>query len=137
MKNRFLTMVAAVGMILALGVGAASAYDLDDGTSLSTAMSRFDEGAVRPSDNSGARLETLWIFDADYSTLTGDNAGWTTYDRSGTLASENFWHHDTIRMAGFSHLGDSTWWCGTYNDCRRQARGYGNDWLQILERHFD
>jgi len=136
MKNRFLTMVA-VGMILALGVGAASAYDFDDGTRLRTAMSQSDERAARPSDNNAARLETLWIFDADYSDLSGDNAGWTTYDRSGTLASDNFWHHDTIRMTGFSHLGDSTWWCGTYNDCWRQPRGYGNDWLQMLERHFD
>jgi hypothetical protein len=124
-------------MILALGVGAASAYDLDDGTSHLTAMSRFDEHPVRPSDNNGARLETLWIFDADYSDLVGDNAGWTAYDRSGTLASDNFWHHDTIRMTGFPHLGDSTWWCGTYDDCWRQPRGYANDWLQILERHFD
>ena len=136
MKNRFLMMVA-VGMILALGVGAASAYDFDDGQSLRTAMSRFGEQPVRPSDSNGARLDTLWIFDADYSDLVGDNAGWTAYDRSGTLASDNFWHHDTIRMTGFSHLGDSTWWCGTYNGCWRQPRGYGNDWLQILERHFD
>jgi len=136
MNNRFLTIVA-VGMILALGVGAASAFDFDDGQSLRTAMSRFDGRPVRPSDNNGARLETLWIFDADYSDLVGDNAGWTTYDRSGTLASDNFWHHDTIRMTGFTHLGDSTWWCGAYNECWRQPRGYGNDWLQILERHFD
>jgi hypothetical protein len=84
----------------------------------------------------GAREETLWIFDADFEDLTGDNAGWTTYDRSGTIAQTNHWHHDTIRINGFSHLGDSTWWCGTYNHCWCQARGYGNDWLQILERHF-
>ncbi|MCK4409369.1 MAG: hypothetical protein KAW67_04755, partial [Candidatus Eisenbacteria sp.] len=136
MKSRFLAMVA-VGMILALGVGAASAYDFDDGKSLRTAMPLFDDRPVRPSDSNGARLETLWIFDADYSTLTGPNAGWTTYDRSGTLASDNYWHHDTIRMYGHPHLGDSTWWCGAYNECWRQWRGYGNDWLQILERHFD
>ncbi len=135
MKNRFLAIVA-VGMILALGVGAASAYDFDDGTSLRTAMPLLDDRPVRPSDTNGARLETLWIFDADYSTMTGDNAGWTAYDRSGTLASDNFWHHDNIRIEGFAHLGDSTWWCGTYNECWRQARGYGNDWMQILERHF-
>ena len=57
-------------------------------------------------------------------------------DRSGTLASTNYWHHDTIRIRGYSHLGDSTWWCGTYNECWRQPRGYANDWIQILERHF-
>jgi len=89
MKNGLMTMIA-VGMILALGVGAAWAYDLDDGKGLLTAMSRFDGSQVRPSSNNGARLETLWIFDADYSDLIGDNAGWTTYDRSGTLASDNF-----------------------------------------------
>ena len=88
-----------------------------------------------------ARAETLWIFDADFEDLLGDNAGWLSEDRSGTLAIENYWHHDTIRMhpedPAFDYLGDSTWWCGTYNDCWRQPRGYGNDWYQILERHFD
>ncbi|MCK4512759.1 hypothetical protein KAW64_13525, partial [bacterium] len=39
--------------------------------------------------------ETLWIFDADFEDLSGDNAGWTTYDRSGTLAQVNYWHKDT------------------------------------------
>jgi hypothetical protein len=86
----------------------------------------------------GAGAETLWIFDADFSTLTGDNAGWVAYDRSGTIAQANYWHHDTIRINGFEHLGDSTWWCGAYDDygCWRQSRGYGNDWIQMLERHF-
>ena len=96
-----------------------------------------NSGGARIDEHRGARLETLWIFDADFSTFTGDNAGWTVLDRSGTLASVNFWHHDTIRIGGYSHLGDSTWWCGTYNDCWRQPRGYANDWIQILERHFD
>ncbi len=84
----------------------------------------------------GARLETLWIFDADFEDEAGDNAGWTVYDNSGTLGVENYWHHDTIRVSGFPYLGDSTWWCGTYNACWRQPRGYGNSWLQILERNF-
>ena len=83
------------------------------------------------------RAETLWIFDADFEDLVGDNAGWTTYDRTGTLAVPNYWHKDTIRINGFAHLGDSTWWCGKYDPCWRQPRGYGNDWYQILERHFD
>ncbi|MCK4510880.1 hypothetical protein KAW64_04030, partial [bacterium] len=83
----------------------------------------------------GARLETLWIFDADFSTITGDDA-WTSTDRSGTIGMDNYWHHDTIRMTGFEHLGDSTWWCGRNSPCWRQPRGYGNDWTQILERHF-
>ncbi len=84
----------------------------------------------------GARAETLWIFDADFEDLIGDNAGWTTYDRTGTLAVPNHWHKDTIRINGFEHLGDSTWWCGTYDPCWRQPRGYGNNWLDCLSRDF-
>jgi hypothetical protein len=139
MKSRFLALVG-VGLILALCVGAASAFDVDDGQGLRSAMPQGDSRVDWGSVNHSARLETLWIFDADYSTTTGDNAGWTTWDRSGTLASENFWHHDTIHMwnQNPNHpLGTSTWWCGTYDECWRQPRGYGNDWLQILERHFD
>ncbi len=83
-----------------------------------------------------ARLETLWIFDADFEDLTGDNAGWTSHDRSGTPFEENYWHHDTIRMQNFAWLEDSTWWCGTYNQCWQQPRGYGNNWEQILSRNF-
>jgi len=86
--------------------------------------------------NASARMEILWIFDADFEDLTGDNAGWISEDRSGTLAIENYWHKDTIRINGFTHLGDSTWWCGKYDPCWRQPRGYGNDWYQILERSF-
>ena len=80
--------------------------------------------------------ETLWIFDADFEDLSGDNLGWLSLDRSGTLEQVNYWHKDTIRINGFEHLGDSTWWCGTYNDCWRQPRGYGNDWYQVLSREF-
>jgi hypothetical protein len=83
-----------------------------------------------------ARLETLWIFDADFEDLVGDNAGWTSEDRSGTLAIPNYWHKDTIRINGFEHLGDSTWWCGKYDPCWRQPRGYGNNWFQLLWRGF-
>jgi len=80
--------------------------------------------------------ETLWIFDADFEDLTGDNVGWTSLDMSGTLAVTNYWHKDTIRINGFEYLGDSTWWCGTYNDCWRQPRGYGNDWVCCLSREM-
>ncbi|MFH1865000.1 MAG: FlgD immunoglobulin-like domain containing protein [Candidatus Eisenbacteria bacterium] len=83
-----------------------------------------------------SRAETLWIFDADFEDLLGDNAGWTSEDRSGTLAIENYWHKDTIRINGFEWLGDSTWWCGTNNPCWRQPRGYGNNWYQLLYRDF-
>ena len=134
MKKR-LMVVVAVAAILALFAINAAATEVEDNQHLRTAFPLGD--SPRPVSTNGARLETLWIFDADYSDLTGDNAGWTTLDRSGTIAQTNYWHHDTIRINGFTHLGDSTWWCGTYNECWRQPRGYGNDWLQILERHFD
>jgi hypothetical protein len=83
-----------------------------------------------------ADAETLWIFDADFEDLLGDNAGWMVSDKSGTTARINYWHKDTIRIRNFEHLGDSTWWCGTYNDCWRQPRGYGNNWSCSLVREF-
>ncbi|MBC8450892.1 T9SS type A sorting domain-containing protein [bacterium] len=90
--------------------------------------------AASPARAIEARSETLWIFDADFEDLLGDNAGWVSEDLSGTLGSENYWHKDTIRINGFEWLGDSTWWCGTYNECWRQPRGYGNDWCQLMWR---
>jgi len=80
--------------------------------------------------------DTLWIFDADFNTTVGDDAGWLSEDLSGTPGQQNHWHKDTLRTSGFPHLGDSTWWCGTYNACWAQARGYGNNWVQYLERDF-
>jgi len=80
--------------------------------------------------------DTLWIFDADFNTTVGDDAGWLSEDLSGAPGQENHWHKDTIRISGFPYLGDSTWWCGTYNECWAQARGYGNNWVQYLERDF-
>jgi hypothetical protein len=129
MKNTLLIAVA-IGTVFALTAGAL-AMDTSE-----TRFSRVETPIPPVQSLESARLETLWIFDADFSDLSGDNAGWTSFDRSGTLASANYWHHDTIRINGFAHLGDSTWWCGTYNTCWRQSRGYGNDWLQILERSF-
>jgi hypothetical protein len=83
----------------------------------------------------GVSGSILWIFDATFDDLTGDNAGWNTIDLSGTRAQTNFWHHDTIRITPYTHLGDTTWWCGTVDPCWRQPRGYGNEWwCQILER---
>jgi hypothetical protein len=81
-------------------------------------------------------METLWIFDADFEDLTGDNAGWTSLDMSGTLGHINYWQKDTVRTGGFPHLGDSTWWCGSQSICWDQPRGYGNDWLCHLVRAF-
>ncbi len=87
--------------------------------------------------NPAASPETLWIFDADFEDLVGDNAGWVAFDRSETPHYVNYWHKDTIRINGFTHLGDSTWWCGTYGDsCWRQPRGYANSWICMLSRSF-
>jgi hypothetical protein len=80
--------------------------------------------------------DTLWIFDADFEDLEGDNAGWVSVDRSGFPADTNYWHKDTIRINGFTYLGDSTWWCGTNNPCWLQPRGYGNNWRCDLSREF-
>jgi len=133
MRSRLL-MAFVVGALLALCASGAAARNADiEAPVAGTALdSPHRSSGV---ETRGARLETLWIFDADFSTTIGDDA-WTATDRSGTLAMSNFWHHDTIRINGYTHLGDSTWWCGTYSPCWRQPRGYGNDWLQILERHF-
>jgi hypothetical protein len=80
--------------------------------------------------------ETLWIFDADFENLTGDNAGWQSFDMSGGNVGGDYWHKDTIRIRNFTHLGDSTWWCGRYHNWWRQPRGYGNDWKQWLYREI-
>jgi len=130
MKNTLLIAIA-IGTVLALTLGAFAADNTE------TRFSAVERAYPVARDLESSRLETLWIFDADFEDLTGDNAGWTAFDRSGTLASVNYWHHDTIRINGFAHLGDSTWWCGTDNPCWRQPRGYGNNWIQILEREFD
>ena len=92
--------------------------------------------AASPAHAVEARAETLWIFDADFEDLLGDNAGWVSQDVSGTIGFENYWHKDTIRINGFEWLGDSTWWCGTTNPCWRQPRGYGNSWYQLMWRDF-
>jgi hypothetical protein len=90
---------------------------------------RPQEGELR-----GARLETLWIFWADFDDPDDpDNQGWTALDRSGTLGQDNYWHHDTIRLSE-AYLGESTWWCGAYSICWSQPRGYGNEWIQHLQR---
>ena len=88
-------------------------------------------------DPNAVDAEVLWIFDADFSDLAGDNAGWLSCDMSGTTAQDNYWHRDFIRVSGFPHLGLMTWWCGTNRPCCwRQPRGYGNGWRQCLHRDF-
>jgi len=133
--------------ILAVLIVASLAFAGSDGSEYSSLVPTPDTPVYSAGGYRGARLETLWIFCADFEdTTTWDvagcptagagNAGWTSSDQSGTLAQENYWHHDTIRtpIVHYPYLGDSTWWCGTYNICWRQARGYGNAWLQTLQR---
>jgi hypothetical protein len=106
--------------------------------SILAAQGATPEGAPAPNGaiaTPRARTETLWIFDADFEDLVGDNAGWTTTDMSGRPPCPNYWHKDTIRLTE-EYLGDSTWWCGTSNPCWIQPRGYGNDWTCYLVRDF-
>jgi hypothetical protein len=110
-----------------------------DGSAVSTRNPALSPPVPTRPATERARYETLWIFDADFEDLVGDNAGWTTEDRSGSLEYINYWHKDTIHRwtQDPEHpLGDSTWWCGTYDDCWRQPRGYGNEWLCVLRRSF-
>jgi hypothetical protein len=119
--------ILAVFMALVVSVSVAGAAGLD--TEPASRVLTPDAPGYSEEGYRGARLETLWIFDDDISS----DLGWTSFDRSGTLAQVNYWHHDTIRVTQ-PYLGTSTWWCGTYNICWRQPRGYGNEWRQILKR---
>ncbi len=142
MNGRWLMRTAAVVaftavVIVVLVAAPAASRDLV-GESRASRVPSPDIGArsdvgTRGKGYEHARLETLWIFDADFEDLTGDNAGWTTVDYSGTAALENYWHKDTIRLTE-AYLGDSTWWCGKYDSCWYQPRGYGNDWHQVMYR---
>jgi hypothetical protein len=132
---RWVCLILLPLAILGFAVGAGASLDRPSPNARPVqALPHYDARSERAPARD---LETLWIFDADFEDLTGDNAGWTSEDRSGTLAIPNHWHKDTIRIDGFEYLGDSTWWCGTYDSCRwRQPRGYGNDWNDILVRDF-
>ncbi len=127
-------LVVLVVAVLAISVCGASGKGLD--TDLAKAWRPQADTSSDEAEFRGTRLDTLWIFNANFEDLEGHNAGWTSYDNSGTLGVENYWHHDTIHMLNLPQLGDSTWWCGTENACWRQPRGYGNNWIQILERSF-
>jgi hypothetical protein len=132
--KKTLLIAVAIGALLTLCVS--GAYAKGNNVLGEMRVPDPDRPSSSSSGFSATRLETLWIFDANFEDLAGDNAGWTSYDRSGVLGQDNYWHHDTIRLDGHTELGDSTWWCGRYNVCWRQDRGYGNDWFQILERNF-
>jgi len=131
MRAIFVTLAAAALLAQPCVCLSHAAFPFDQPRHEATPLG--EPGATRSRDSYS---DTLWIFDADFEDLLGDNAGWIAEDRSGTLAIPNYWHKDTIRIDGFEWLGDSTWWCGKYDPCWRQPRGYGNDWLQILEREF-
>jgi hypothetical protein len=131
MKRMSLFLLAVV-VTLSLAGGAAAADRTDYFGSL---IGNPTNAQPPPGEFRGARLETLWIFEADFEDMEGPNSGWISIDRSGTMGQDNYWHHDTIRLSE-EYLGDSTWWCGTYNVCWRQPRGYGNDWIQHLVREM-
>ena len=131
MNSRTLVLLV-LGVVLVAGMAGAKGLD---NAGLATHVP-LPNASVTSGDFEGARLETLWIFEADFEDLTGDNAGWTSPDFSGTAAQENYWHRDTIRLTE-TYLGDYTWWCGTYNECWVQPRGYGNDWLMLMHRDFE
>ena len=75
---------------------------------------------------------TLWVYDEDFEEPYDDD--WTALDASGRAPRENYWHVDTIRPG--TGPGIHSWWCGKYEPCWTAARGYGNDWYQLLSRHF-
>lgn len=131
---RTLTSLITATLLL-MGIAHASQTDGATAPRRAVAPSQYSS-SHRSEPAAASRAETLWIFNADFEDLLGDNAGWTSYARSGTLGQENYWHKDTIRINGFEWLGDSTWWCGKYDPCWRQPRGYGNDWIQVLSRAF-
>ncbi len=134
MSARLMVLTTVCLALLLLPVSGAYAHDAAEVGE--RASLDYAPGVLRASGSDvreHARLETLWIFEADFEDLSGDNAGWFSLDRSGTLGQENYWHKDTIRLTE-SYLGDSTWWCGTENPCWFQPRGYGNDWVQYLHQ---
>jgi hypothetical protein len=97
-----------------------------------------------------AKVETTWIFDANFEDFEGDNwgiqdlgqpgdslTGWHTYDASGNREQGVYWHVDTVNAYPDGTPPDSSMWCGTTNKCWLIPRGYGNRWRQYLERGFD
>ena len=131
MKN---TSLAVLVVALALAIFASAAIARNEET-LASRVPDPIKPAMSSSDFRGAYRGTLWIFDADFSTTTGDNAGWTAYDRSGSLGQTNRWHIDTVRITE-PYLGTYAFWCGENNVCWKQPRGYGNDWYQLLSKDF-
>ncbi len=132
--------VALVGALVAGCACAAEARWVEDPPTSSPRIRQVSSaaGTVHGGDAHAVRAgdsDTLWIFDADFENFQGDNAGWQTFDMSGSpVVDGDYWHKDTIRINGFEWLGDSTWWCGTYCSWWVQPRGNGNSWAQWLYR---
>ena len=114
-------------LTLALATAGASSFGFDaaEDRAMESLEPQVVHGTERPEG-------TLWVYVEDFEEPYGDD--YTTSDASGMAPRDNYWHVDTIRPGGGS--GISSWWCGTYSTCWVQPRGYGNDWYQLLSRHF-
>ncbi|MFH1502322.1 MAG: T9SS type A sorting domain-containing protein [Candidatus Eisenbacteria bacterium] len=126
------TPVAVLVAVLALAVFVSVASASGGDGAYSSRVPDPTRPALDAGDFRGAYRGTLWIFDADFSTTTDDNAGWTSVDRSGTLGQWNRWHIDTLRVA----YGTYAFWCGEENICWKQPRGYGNQWTMLLSKEL-
>jgi hypothetical protein len=114
--------------------------------------------SLQEADNSSeprlrsAKVETTWIFDADFEDFEGDNwgtqdlgqsgdelTGWYTSDRSGGRPQGIYWHKDTLLAYPDSTPPDTSMWCGTCDgsECWVCECGYGNEWTQHLVREID
>jgi hypothetical protein len=131
---RAITLAVVLSLSLAGSLSAASVPEVGIGRG-SSPVAMPDRPLGQPTART--RADTLWIFDADFADLLGDNAGWFTYDRRGTLGCGDYWHKDTLFTDSFAYLGDSAWWCGTYDECFEQGQGYGNRWTCMLARDFE
>ena len=132
--NRPLLPLLAV-VVLAMSLSVTSGAPIPSGDGAPVEVRHPDRGGAMLS--APTRAETLWLFDADFSDLTGDNAGWLSFDLRGDLPSENYWHKDTLFTDSFPYLGDTAWWCGTYDSSFEQGQGYGNSWTCMLERDLE
>lgn len=126
---------AAVLVVLALALFATGAYASGGNGDFVSRVPDPITPALTAGDFRGAYRGTIWFFDADFSDTEGDNAGWTSFDNSGTLGQSNRWHIDDVRITE-AYLDSYAFWCGEYNICWKQPRGYGNNWIQMLSKAF-
>ena len=155
MRNRLAVVLAVAALLAVTAIPALSApaADRNPNRPADVPMRYQPTPPPQPTDEfEGARAGTIWLFTANFADTLDPANQWLTLDQSGTPGEENYWHKDNIRIyrpAGFylnivtelpettfTHLGDSTWWCGKYDGCYRQGLGYGNEWNQYLTREF-